>query len=960
MKHLIFKATTFFMIIIYIISLLSVYTYAEDTADSNFAEVYLTSTYPRAKGLSAIRAANFGTPKTDTKADTKCWVMQPDATRNYSFINFKLTSNMKSSSFNGTSYVVEVDYYSEESGFLKLCYKDVYNNYNYGDVLYTEGDNEWKTAYFYMNDADFANKINDEYDFCLSTIIQYNDSQYAVSPGAVWISHIKVIKQDCSLPIYMKYSTNKAGNCYKWFENDKILNVSLTNYLSKNTSAKVTHRIISETEKPQKTVFEQIDYMDFLEGETKNFELNFGSVQKCGIYRYEVQITADGGTVNTSQSNCKLAVVKTDEKGIKNNDVMINFHGDRYDDDAKAMGVEMINLANIGGARLPISLLSTYNSGTDTYSLENNINVKNIFDLYKANNLEVLALLMNGGKNHVMPETDDEITEYRKAVREIASEMQTDVSMYEIWNEPNLLAFNAKFKKPELYAGTVKAAYEEIKNIKPSSKVGIFSLAFVGLNTSNDPDYYVAGDPYFNTAMQSGAWKYADALAIHPYIGGNPDTSLYIPNTVNKYRSAFAQNGVENIDVWSTELGYSTIELNTFGEYTKEQLQGIYNCRSALLYKQLGISQKLMFYNLEKKGITPIDREDNFGMVEPGYERAKLYNTYFFPTESYLMLAAHNYVMADSIADKFVYDNNNVRVMQYKSNKFGKNIVAAYTTNGTSKNITANLGANSITVYDAYGNETMLSSDTGIYSIEISDAPVYIITSDNDSSVTAVEDIHPISVKAYGEYINNCFPYNTAPQFNIEFKENQGVNLQGVGVYYTLLDGETGNTILGKYSKRINVAANDTQSIDICIPNLSLGRYRLSIKVSADNYNETKVIPFSISSSVQRKQEKSGLYLLNNGIGIKNDLNLIGINYSVSIVAKYNDDLAYEDLKLYNAVYDGNILTGVTTKSSNSGGNGYAVWNNIILPENSNVYDSRKIMIWNNMKCMFDVLTLYK
>lgn len=105
-----------------------------------------------------------------------------------------------------------------------------------------------------------------------------------------------------------------------------------------------------------------------------------------------------------------------------------------------------------------------------------------------------------------------DLTAFRQFVGAFATKYSDVVSAYEIWNEPNYVAFHQPVS-PEAYTQLLQAAYPEIKSIDPTATVvaaGLGAvLSFGGITL--DPVEYV------KRMYQAGAAPYFDALAFHPY-----------------------------------------------------------------------------------------------------------------------------------------------------------------------------------------------------------------------------------------------------------------------------------------------------------------------------------------------------------------------------------------------------------------------------------------------------------
>jgi hypothetical protein len=108
-------------------------------------------------------------------------------------------------------------------------------------------------------------------------------------------------------------------------------------------------------------------------------------------------------------------------------------------------------------------------------------------------------------------------------------------SEYEIWNEPNLHLFWAR-SDTKKYVSFLKAAYDGIKSVSPSSTVVFGGLAACATTKWPLSMFFVNKDPlqFVKEAFAAGAKGYFDEMGYHPYPrddGFNP----VVPAANNKY-----------------------------------------------------------------------------------------------------------------------------------------------------------------------------------------------------------------------------------------------------------------------------------------------------------------------------------------------------------------------------------------------------------------------------------------
>lgn len=685
------------------------------------AEVFFTGTVPTSTGFALVEAGNDKTPNVAVYGGETCWLLDRSQSNNKAYINFTLSDSFKPSSFDGTEYDIEIDYFDTGTGYLRLYYLGPDGEDRYDHTIYTQNEQKWKTARFTLVDADFGGREKNPFavggcDFYLS--IRARSDRTVISGESMAVKRVKVTKKPMRHGVYAQAKIDQPGNTFKWFDESKIINTTLTNYFNRSVSTDVTYRVISES---GYLGYEKTERVDFAPNEVKNIDLDIGALDRCDVYWFKVTIKRDDG-IQSELTPTKLAIIKTDPDGILNHNVSFSTHFERVPQETMEMGMELIKMSNAGGIREAFKWSEVLINGQLDYE---NSTVKPIVEAVKKHGLDYLCLLSGtptsiGEASNDIPTTPEQLAAWREYARFAAITLQDVTDCFEVWNEPCIASFNLHVDtvRGKEYTELIKAAYEEIKAVNPNAKIGGPSITGISITTIG------SGLPYFTECMDAGMWRYTDAVVLHPYTSLQPDISGMIEN-ISYYKNEYKKVGIEDIDVWNSEVGYSVTRVGS------EQRKGAYNCQTALVYKQLDLGEKINLYNFEKKGTIETDREDQFGHVMPGLSDAwdtKLYGTYYLPTESFLMVAGMNYVMAESTAAGILNDDDDVRkVYQYKSDKFGCDIISLYTTNGSDQSIALNLGTDSVELYDSMGNQREIYSTDGIFTFDMGENPVYIV-----------------------------------------------------------------------------------------------------------------------------------------------------------------------------------------------------------------------------------------
>lgn len=123
----------------------------------------------------------------------------------------------------------------------------------------------------------------------------------------------------------------------------------------------------------------------------------------------------------------------------------------------------------------------------------------------------------------------------------------SQVSHYEIWNEPNLSLFWGGSVNPARYTEMLKGAYTAIKAVRPGSSSTVLAA---GLSP------WSGGVDFVTKMYAAGAKGYFDAAAYHPYvfprgIGSTPNGWT----ETEQIHALMTTNGDGGKKIWLTELG---------------------------------------------------------------------------------------------------------------------------------------------------------------------------------------------------------------------------------------------------------------------------------------------------------------------------------------------------------------------------------------------------------------------
>ncbi len=300
------------------------------------------------------------------------------------------------------------------------------------------------------------------------------------------------------------------------------------------------------------------------------------------------------------------------------------------------------------------------------------------------------------------PETtaDDEYFEaYINYVDFISKEMKGKVGVYEIWNEPDIKAFNAKDATATDYTALLKEAYKVIKK--------------------NDPDARVAGgvlalsSEFLEDMLKAGAGEYMDMLSMHYYLGDSAPEKKALERLDEK-REILAAYGYSDIPIWVTETGWANSDVS-------EETQAKFIIRNAVLYEAFllnnGIDGQYISYELHDSSVTGDPYESSLGLVKYDYTLKKS-------------------AKAVNIYNKLTADKKLTSLKEARFFFWSKSAYTAKFTDGDKttlviwaekdKNVNVNLPATEVIIYDIEGNVVERVTQAGTRTVTATDSPVFI------------------------------------------------------------------------------------------------------------------------------------------------------------------------------------------------------------------------------------------
>lgn len=170
------------------------------------------------------------------------------------------------------------------------------------------------------------------------------------------------------------------------------------------------------------------------------------------------------------------------------------------------------------------------------------------------------------------------------------------VKTFEIWNEPNILSGWTPQPSAQNYCDLVAATASAVRSATPDAKI-------IGGATNVIP--YV----WLESCFQRGLLNHVDAISVHPYRGGFPETVLNEYRQLRAFIQQYAPAG-KQIDIISGEWGYHT---DSTGDAVTETQQAQYAARMFLTHLTLGMP--LQNWYSWKDNSTDPNNFEHFGLV---------------------------------------------------------------------------------------------------------------------------------------------------------------------------------------------------------------------------------------------------------------------------------------------------------------------------------------------------------
>lgn len=184
---------------------------------------------------------------------------------------------------------------------------------------------------------------------------------------------------------------------------------------------------------------------------------------------------------------------------------------------------------------------------------------------------------------------------------------------WEIWNEPNLGAFN-----PELYAELIRATVPALRSADPNAQVAVGALVFGTLSEATEAlGMGLSGAHFLEELAATGALSLADEVTIHLHRSAAPEDAAA---DIEVARDVLERTGYP-LPVSSGEWGYSTYDpdapptgTNYLQAVTPDR-QASYVARMLLSNYNQGVHRSVVFKDVDTEDPEPGNLEHHFGLM---------------------------------------------------------------------------------------------------------------------------------------------------------------------------------------------------------------------------------------------------------------------------------------------------------------------------------------------------------
>lgn len=233
-------------------------------------------------------------------------------------------------------------------------------------------------------------------------------------------------------------------------------------------------------------------------------------------------------------------------------------------------------------------------------------NYDSLISSLEARGLKALFIIDYGNAlyaNASPPSTDAARAAFAAYAEACARHFAGHGCLYEIWNEPDIAGTNWPTPDPVQYAALFQAALAGVRRGDPTATVSTGGTGGMDRNFLRD-------------AMASNGLAGANAVAVHPYRQGGPESTTDDLVMIRKLVSDTYPT--QTPPVWSGEWGYSSTWYGDGSLPASRDVQAHYAARELLTTWLLGFPMRI-YYDIRDDGTDPLNKEHNFGLLDNAY-----------------------------------------------------------------------------------------------------------------------------------------------------------------------------------------------------------------------------------------------------------------------------------------------------------------------------------------------------
>lgn len=854
-------------------------------------------------------------------------------------------------------YFVEVEYLNIPEGFFYLSYTDESGkSVNTELVCFSVSGDMNKPIWDRISDVQEINETNAESqkhifrlenvdfskanDFSIVAIRNAKSSRFEYGTQSVYIKNVTVYKDD-KLPVKADVKSDKNGNIF--YDRDlPEFEVCFFENAGMETEFDANFKVYKYDENKEAQLISDL-YDNVIEGKsltkgerfTKCFSIN---VSDYGIYMLEVNITAADRTYTAATAEFSKCVGNDKLNGS----LGVTVHSGTWDKGTMTNYMTLAKNAGFGITREGVNWYS-YEQSDGTFDLKNN--EKGFYKICKDYGMEPYVIITPVNPSKCLDKSNNGIVDssalngvYKFVETLMDDPNMSDVTNFEILNEPVLSIFYDEDEKKLKYTGTGKEertkvytakgkAYgkvveQTVKAIRAkrgnNAKIGILSLCGIDSKFDKSGNRFIWNGRYIADNFIKGTLEYlrdpnedgdysdsilndVDVITYHPYsYNSNPEIAnerllTGVENIANEY-------GLITKSAWHTEFGWSTATYPANAACIGsefEQAKRIVR-QYASMYARNN-SDKFIIYDLIDDDIVTNTQESNYGVLH-----SELYSTPYAAKYSYLAVSNLNKMIEDVPNAKIVYNtiddlykNNNYETETNGYGTKGEMVVEfsgdadkkVYMLWGIedNKEIKYKINDNVIAYYDFLGNKIEPNDVETQNGYKVSSKPFYAICGTDTEKSVIDRGRNNVTITVEGKIDDNQSDKSVILIIS-DKDEKSAKNIKSQNIIYSDFCKTKAN---GYY--RFNCGAVTDKSL--------VYAYLID-----ENGKESKF-------EIKPNRNTAELYLYKNMQSIENGSISLNLINDVSVIANLKNDVTkYPNAVLMMAFYKSRELKNVLTQ----------------------------------------------